>query len=123
MKSATIVHPGLSARLDGHYPQRVTLQVPSEDRSASGQVQETFEPFAGHADLPCALQPRHTTQDRTSGDVVRYMRSTHRIEINGYYPAITDRMLARIDGVNWKIEGVEHDSLETLTELFVWVRS
>lgn len=123
MKSATIVHPDLAARLNGHYTQRVNLKAAIGTKSASGQVNETYEAFDGHQDLPCALQPRHTTQDRTSGEVIRYMRSTHRIEINGYYPTITNRMLAEIAGVNWKIEGVEHDSLQTLTELFVWVRS
>ena len=123
MRRATLLHPRMSARLDGHFTQSVDILESTETRSASGQVVDDYAPVPELRNLPCALQPRHTTQDRTSGEIVRYMRSTHRIEINGYYPEITNEMLAQINGENWKIEAVEFDSLESLTELFVWVRS
>lgn len=123
MRQATLLHPRMSDRLDGHYVQSVDILESTETRSASGQVVDDYAPFTGHVGLPCALQPRSQTLDRTSGEIMRYMRSTHRIEINGHYPNITNEMLARVGGNNWKIEAIEYDSLESLTELFVWIRT
>lgn len=122
MRQATIVHPGIAGKLGHFYPHRATVLEPSTVAiSESGQRNPTFTPIDSVTDQECALEPRTGVRDTAAGKAINYTRSTHKLQFNGYHPAITHNCRVQINGgVTWEIEGVEHDTLQTITELFIW---
>lgn len=118
MKQGTIVHPGRAGALSAFYPSRATVFKRTTSKAPSGRVVEHFtDPL--HSDVECALAPR-TTGPTPAGSEIKYRRATHKLQLNGYYPTVTKRMQVEVDGVRFKIDGVETSSLKDLTDLFVW---
>lgn len=102
------------------------------ERTSSGQATSTGQVL--HAQVAAATISTSTpaSPELNSGPVARWVRATHKMMLDGYYPHVTDRSTVRVasaPGIDrgspqalWQVEGVIHDSLLTLTELFIWQR-
>lgn len=100
------------------YPSLCTIAVPSTVQDGYGQEAGVLTPVAGLTALACRIAPMSSREQRTAQQV--YATATHHVALNGYYPAITTTaMAAQVDGVNYDIEGVEHDGNDQMTRLYV----
>jgi hypothetical protein len=118
MQQRGIVHPLMLERIQPNfYPSLCTIQEPNGTRSSSGYLVPNPTDLPGHIDLPCRIAPRSTREVRDENQT--YVNATHHIALGGYYPDITEVMLAVVDGTTYDIEGVEWDGNQKTTRLFV----
>jgi hypothetical protein len=78
---------------------------------------------AGLVDIPCTAPPLMAT-DRMQASEIRALRQikaedTRHVLLDAYYPAILDTDRALIDGTEFEIANVEHDSQKQMTRLAV----
>lgn len=119
MNQLGLIHPDLLTRLTpSFYTSSCTIQTPATTRNAvTNQVSGSPADYAGHVGLACAVAPITARENRQPDQ--RYATATHHVALAGYYPTITPVMLAVVDGVTYDIEGVEVDSKDQTTRLFV----
>lgn len=122
---SSIVSPKAAGALGAHFPDTVTIRIATDGTTNLGAPTETFADLAGHVDLPCALAPN--APDAARGDRGRevdtgdgtWVDASHTIEMPAHRPAITEKMQAVVAGVTWSILLVEHDSMGSMTRLWV----
>jgi hypothetical protein len=82
-----------------------------------------YVPVSGLENIPCTAPPLMTT-DRVQASEIRMLRQiqsedSRHVLLDSYYPMITERNRALIDGVEYDIANVEHDSQKQMTRLAV----
>ena len=115
--ASSIIDPRFSNSLSIGFPNLTTIQDVNTTSSKSGQPIETSDTdIAGLVDLPSNLVYTRANEERDSKVEAKVRTATDKI--NGYYPQITSRaMRAIVDGVMWRIRGVEFDTLQKFTTL------
>lgn len=118
MQQRGIVHPDMLARLQPNfYPSLCTILVPSQAQDAWGQVIGTPSILEDYEDLPCRIAPASGREQRSAQQV--YVEGQYHIALNGYYPAITEQMIATVNATEYNIEHVEHDGNQKTTRIMV----
>lgn len=114
-----LTHPRMMAVLQPNfYPSSCTIATPSTVQDDYGEQEGVLTPVAGLVGLDCRIAPMSSREQRTAQQI--YATATHHVALNGYYPAITTTaMSAQVDGVQYDIEGVEHDGNDQMTRLLV----
>lgn len=121
-------HPIINKRLThtiiGHFPSSCTIRTVTYTTTAANQkVPSGYADVLGLTNIPALLAPEsdNTLVDnevRDSSITSNYSR--RRLKLNGYFPTIVAiRMVAVVDGVMYKIRGIEADSQSLLTRLRV----
>lgn len=119
MQERGIVHARLLTTLTPNfYPSLCTMQEPHAVSNASGD--ETTAPTAvtGLVDLACRIAPANTRETRAAQQT--YVEGMMQVDLAGYYPSITSKMIAVIDGKSWSMEGEpQSDGQQATTRFFV----
>lgn len=102
-----------------------TITRSPEDFNAAGAPNPStpYVPVAGLVDIPCTAPPLMAT-DRMQASEIRALRQikaedTRHVLLDGYYPTILDSDRAEIDGVEFEISNIEHDSQRQMTRIAV----
>lgn len=117
-----LIDPRLGENLKTRFPSWCTIMEPNATRNELNElVAGTPTPLVGHEALRCLLgyNPARATADEQE---VRTNHSTFesripQVNLAGYYPAIQDTHIARVDNVDYNIRSVVHNSTKTLTRL------
>lgn len=117
----TLVHPRLFQALAAFYPSLCTIQQATETRDAAGQPIPAWANLAGHVDIDCRLGPAGGGERKAVNQV--YTIATHTIHLAGYYPSITTKMRAVVDGAAYDILLTASDGNEHHTKLVCQVVS
>jgi head-tail adaptor len=84
------------------HPSLCTIQAYVDGVDGYGQPTQTWVNLAGHIDLPCSIAL--SSGREIKGPANEYGITTHRIALNGIYPAITRLHRAVVDGVTYGIQ-------------------
>lgn len=120
MNQLGIVHPGLLAALaPNHYASLCTIQTRTDTADSYGQLIPSWGNLADHVSLRCRIAPyqQFSREQRTQAQL--YAVHVWEVNIAGYYPSITEKMRAVIDGVAYDIEIVQPDGNDKTTHLQV----
>jgi hypothetical protein len=113
----SIVHPRLLASLGAFYPSLCTIQEPGpKTRDEYGQSQPSWPNLAGHVDIRCRISPDGKGREVKAPDQT-YAITSHRIALQGHYPAITPAMRAVSGATTYDILAVESDGSGAATTL------
>lgn len=93
------MNPALTANF---HPSKCTIQVYTDGVDAYGTPTETWANLAGHVDIPCSVQLSSGRETKLASN--EYGITTHRIALNGVYPAITRLHHAVVDGTTYEIQ-------------------
>lgn len=118
MNQLGIVHPGLLAALaPNHYASLCTIQKRTDTADSYGQPIPAWANLSGHVDLRCRIAPfqQFSREQRTQAQL--YAVHVWEIAVAGYYPTITEKMRAVVDGVAYDIELVQPDGNDMTTHL------
>ena len=98
------------------FPSRVTIEVNTPTRSASGAEVPGWAPLAGHVDIPAAVAPAGGNERRSS--LMTTAETTHIAMLNGRFPTIIAAHRAVVDGATtYDITVVEQASQGVVTRL------
>lgn len=117
-----LLDPRLASSLDNFNPARCTIQSVNITSSVAGQKTEgTPTDVLGRVGLSCRIGPmvliRPTDNENRTNRIQSAYQGRH-LKFNGYYPDITVRAhQAVVDGIVYKIRGVEHDGAPFSTRL------
>lgn len=120
-----LVHERLFEKLRNHYPQLCTIQQPQQTQDASGEEILIWPPdgggvLPGHEAVPCYVSTDiGRRSDERQGGASSYSERNLVIGLAGYYPLITPRMRAVVEGHAYDIGVVTHDSQRATTRLAV----
>jgi hypothetical protein len=104
------------ARLADFYPSTVTIQQATENVDATtGEVTTSWADYAGHVGLACSQGPSGGVEVKQSDQT--YVVANWTIALRGYYPTITEKMQAVIDGTAYEILLVQNDSHAQMTRI------
>ena len=115
-------HPQMIHHLVDFFPQRVTIQEATITRNSTEEEVKTWANKAGLIDLPCTVASafkRATGAREARAVMMSFVVKLFRVLIRGYHTTIVSTMRAVIDGVNYDILGVEHDTQAVMTRLNV----
>lgn len=115
---------------EGTFVSLCTIQGPDNVFSDSGFPSGAFVNLAGLVNIPCMKAPqsmlRIAAEERKAEPGVQSLEPFH-VLLNGYYPAIPQVTTTRpslraiVDGVQYEVMGVEHDSQLQMSRLTVRV--
>lgn len=115
-----------AVRAAGLFSSRCTIQsLPAPDQSdASGQWNQTsWVNVAGMVNIPCMRAAMSNTAPSLTDEVklptFTKEKTTWHVLLSGYYPNVTQKQRAVIDGVAYDILATEWDSQNTQTRLGV----
>lgn len=121
-----ILHPRMLERLgrSGFYPSVCTLRDAAAQAGGYGVSAPAPDAVPGLQSIPCAIAPAVTEMPtgarENRREALTVTGNAFTVELAGYYPAITSKMQAEVDGVAYNILGEpEHDSLRSVTRLRV----
>lgn len=106
----------------GVWNKTCTIKTNTGQRSPSGQRIPAWTELPGHENIPCrkSIQKQgaggNFEQERAGGTITL---TGQVVLLNGYFPAITEEMVAEVDGIQYDIEGVQHTSDDQFTYLSV----
>lgn len=111
-----LMHPNLLTRLrPSFFVTTCTVQANTPSRTSLGEQTDSWANVTGLVDLACSLAPVGVTTQRTPMGI--WVNATHRLLLSGYYSTIQTKHSVVIAGTRYAIEGVEHDSQQTMTRL------
>lgn len=96
-----------------------TIQQSTPAQDSYGEPIDSWANLTGHVSLPCRLGPSGGREIERDIGIISY--STHVIQFGSKYASITTKMRAVVDGVNYDIERVFHDSRNETTQLWLKV--
>ena len=107
----SIFDPRMMVTLADYFPSLCTIQEDVGVEDDYGQVVPDWQTFAGHAEIPCS----HGVNRVGGGREVKlpdqtYVVSNYTLSLRGYYPLITEKMRAVVDGVVFEILLAQSDS-------------
>jgi hypothetical protein len=110
------------AALSNHFSSRCSIfENTATGTDAAGQVNETWTLKAGHQHIPCV---RGSLPGQANQSEIRrfgYIASLEEqaVLLQGWWPEITDGMHADIDGLRYRVTGVDEESRRVLTRIRV----
>ena len=111
-----LFHGDMMTRLRDFFPESVTIKMWTENQDATtGEVTTSWANYAGHVGLACSQGPTGGVETKRADET--YVVSNWTIALRGYYPTITEKMQAVIDGVAYEILLVQSDSHAQKTRL------
>jgi len=101
-----------------------TIQEPSGTFGPSGAPDGIWEDVSGLEDLPCMMAPIGLLSGGIRGTEMKVpseilTKQPHHVLFGRYHPTIRTDMQAVIDGTEYDIESIEHDSQHRMTRLLV----
>lgn len=102
-----IVSPLLLEHLYGVYPATGTVQTGTDARNDDGEIVPVWSNLASHVGLACRIAPAERGEEESPDEI--YSVVTHRIALQGYYPAVTAQMRFVVGSTIYDIQRVEHD--------------
>lgn len=118
------------ATSEGTFVSLCTIQQPDNVFTDSGFPSGTFVNIAGLVNIPCMKAPlsmlRIGATEIKRVDSIESLEPSH-VLLNAYYPAIPQvtptrpSLRAIVDGINYEVMGVEHDSQLQMSRLTVRV--
>lgn len=110
-----LIHPDMLEQLWRFYASSCTIREATVSQDGFGEETLAFANKDGHVGLPCAIA---TTAggERKTGEMNPEFFGYH-VSIAGYYPDITPKMRAVVDGLELDILYVEVDSHDKTTRL------
>lgn len=117
MALRALSHPRMVSGLKNFYPHTCTIQVNTPAKSNAGQKVPSWNNLADHVEIPCRFSAG-------GGSEVRQLRQTFAVKtpaiaLQGYYPEITEKMRAVVDGQAYNILNPRHDAQHESTSLDV----
>jgi hypothetical protein len=109
----SIVHPSLHAALPKFYPTVAAIQAATVTQKANGEEVMTWATFL--RDLTGNMAQRFASETR--GGAMTRVPIGWALNLAGHYPTITVQHRAVIDGVDYNITAITHDSLSASTRL------
>ena len=120
-----------SVRASGLLVSLCTIKVPpaSTTFDSQGAIDPAieWEPLAGHIDIPCTAPPIQTGDNVSATEIKAQQAITAKtmmhVLLDNYYSALQDAnnvgqsYRAEIDGIEYEIANVEHDSQFQMTRL------
>lgn len=108
-----LVDPRMHADIEDMVPSRCTVYAVTITTSPAGQKVESLgSAVAGLSNVSCRISPiiliRPTDDEETTASNTQEIVG-RQLKFNGYYPQITVRMRAVVDGRQYRIRGVEAD--------------
>jgi len=109
-----IFDPRMMVALADYFPSLCTIQ---EDVGVYDGYSDTsdWQPVVGHVDIPCAHGPNKGREVKKPDQT--YVVSNYTLSLRGYYPTITEKMRAVVDGVVFDILLVQCDSHGVTTRI------
>lgn len=107
-------------RLRDFWPSTVDILIGVVQPDSMGTPESDFEVV--YEGVPCAIAPFNDIipiSGERKLEMLSYGTITHRLTLKGYFPLITDKMVARFDDINYNILGVEFDSNSIMTRIIV----
>lgn len=119
-----------AATAEGTFVSLCTIQQPDNVFTDSGFPSGTFVNIAGLVNIPCMKAPqsmiRIAADERKAEAGIQSLEPSH-VLLDAYYPAIPQvtptrpSLRAIVDGINYEVMGVEHDSQLQMSRLTVRV--
>ncbi len=109
-----IFDPRMMTTLADYFPSLCTIQ---EDVGVyDGYSDNTdWQTFAGHAEIPCSHGPNKGREVKKPDQT--YVVSNYTLSLRGYYPTITEKMRAVVDGTVFEILLVQSSSHGVTTRI------
>jgi hypothetical protein len=85
----------------GPFPLRCSIQAATDSTGAGGEPVRTWADVAGMTGIPCSVSLR--TGRQVQGNELEYGVTTHRISLEGDYPAIGRLNRAVAGGVTYQV--------------------
>lgn len=106
-------------RRSGLLSSLCTITTPPGTFDAGGapDPNAAYQDLAGHVNIPCMKAPIDASETKTLDEILS--RNLSRMLLNDYYPEIIANYRAVVDGVDYDVLGVEHDSQHRMTRLTV----
>ena len=111
----SIFDPRMMVTLADYFPSVCTIQEDVGVENDYGQVVADWQSFAGHVEIPCAHGPNKGREVKLPDQT--YVVSNYTLSLRGYYPTITEKMRAVVDGVVFDILLVQCDSHGVTTRI------
>lgn len=96
-----IFDPRMMTTLADYFPSLCTIQEDVGIEDDYGQIVHDWQSFANHVDIPCAHGPNKGREVKQSDQT--YVVSNYTLSLRGYYPTITEKMRAVVDGTVFEI--------------------
>lgn len=111
-----LVHPRMMTMLMPLYPSVCTIQEAIEAQDAAGQPAPSWADMPGYVAISCRVGPVSGGERKSPREV--YTVATHTVALAGYYPGITTKKRAVVDGtLTLDILLVQADSTLHVTQL------
>ena len=101
--------------LADYFPSDCTIEENVGVEDDYGQIIDDWQDFAGHVDIPCAHGPNKGREVKKPDQT--YVVSNYTLSLRGYYPTITEKMRAVVDGVVFEILLVQSSSHGVTTRI------
>ena len=111
----SIFDPRMMETLADYFPSLCTIQEDVGVENDYGQVVHSWSDVAGHVEIPCAHGPNKGREVKQSDQT--YVVSNYTLSLRGYYPTITEKMRAVVDGTVFDILLVQCDSHGVTTRI------
>ena len=109
MTTRDIFDPRMFPTLRDYFPGLCTIQEDLGVVSTYGEIKvHNWTDVAGHVDIPVANGPTKGVEVKQSDQT--YVISNYTISLRGYYPTITEKMRAVVDGIAYDILLVQSSS-------------
>lgn len=122
--TTAIVHPRRFTELARFFPSRCTILRRTDPVvSTFGEPQAGYPTLTGHELIPCSIATRagntqeQSSEKRTADST--FDAKTRHCNLDGYYPLIEEQMIAVVDGTEYDIRGVVHQSVQGQTKLML----
>lgn len=99
------------------FPQRCTIQAGTRSRDAFGEWTDVWNDQPNLVGIPCRRAPQSNAGAERQTQEATTTGYQWRAALAGYFPQITTKMRAVIDGVVHDIDNVDWDANHTLTYL------
>ena len=110
-----IFDPRMMVTLADYFPSLCTIQEDLGVEDDYGQIVHVWTDVAGHVEIPCAHGPNKGREVKQSDQT--YVVSNYTLSLRGYYPTITEKMRAVVDGTVFDILLVQCDSHGVTTRI------
>ncbi len=122
-----------TVRASGLLVSLCTIQRPSGNQDASGAPDGLYVPVTGLINIACTSPPSASAKGMPAAEVRgpadTFATQPHHVLLDSYYPQIQDEWLgtatqeggaiATIDGIDYTLIAVEHDSQSQMTRMEV----
>ena len=111
-----LLDPRMMTELRDYFPSLCTIQENTAVVNDYGQRKpEVWTDYAGHVDIPVANGPSKGVEVKQADQT--YVISNYTLSLRGYYPTITEKMRAVVDGIAYEVLLVQSSSHGVTTRI------